>query len=387
MGTVTDFYEELGLNRTSNIEEINLELTQLEKVWHQREMNLPEKARKYLSLLDEARSVFKSESTRNSYNRELEESRNREAIIDTDEDRKETAAKWFHEALQFTIDQQDDLAVEAIKRSLQYCREGDEGYDTILDRAADMYKRIGDYTTAFSCINKAIVANPKKLAFYKTRASIYWYIKHYMVEATDAGQSVSLEEYQTIVKKYRDEMYSILRKAEEENDQWEKVNAWDALSATLYWDKPRDITMGEQYANMVRDALKEQFGSNWENMFENQQAKFVLGDIEDEKKEFQGYQGASHPSSSSSGGCYIATAVYSSYDCPEVWVLRRYRDNILSNTWYGRLFIKLYYSISPTIVRCSKSKVWINKIWKNRLDRFVNKLKKMGFQDTPYFDK
>ena len=28
----------------------------------------------------------------------------------------------------------------------------------------------------------------------------------------------------------------------------------------------------------------------------------------------------------SSGGCYVATAVYGSYDCPEVWVLRRYRD-------------------------------------------------------------
>ena len=26
-------------------------------------------------------------------------------------------------------------------------------------------------------------------------------------------------------------------------------------------------------------------------------------------------------------GCYVATCVYGSYDCPEVWVLRRFRDN------------------------------------------------------------
>ena len=28
----------------------------------------------------------------------------------------------------------------------------------------------------------------------------------------------------------------------------------------------------------------------------------------------------------SNGACYVATAVYGSYDCPEVWTLRRFRD-------------------------------------------------------------
>ena len=31
-------------------------------------------------------------------------------------------------------------------------------------------------------------------------------------------------------------------------------------------------------------------------------------------------------SNPSSGPCYVATAVYGSYDCPEVWTLRRFRD-------------------------------------------------------------
>lgn len=34
--------------------------------------------------------------------------------------------------------------------------------------------------------------------------------------------------------------------------------------------------------------------------------------------------------------CYVATAVYGSYDCPEVWTLRRFRDFALDETWYGR---------------------------------------------------
>ena len=45
-------------------------------------------------------------------------------------------------------------------------------------------------------------------------------------------------------------------------------------------------------------------------------------------------------SGSSSGGCYVATAVYGSYDCPQVWTLRRYRDYTLAETWYGRAFIR-----------------------------------------------
>ena len=34
-----------------------------------------------------------------------------------------------------------------------------------------------------------------------------------------------------------------------------------------------------------------------------------------------------------SRGCYIATAVYGSYDCPQVWTLRRYRSHIGAVVW------------------------------------------------------
>ena len=43
-------------------------------------------------------------------------------------------------------------------------------------------------------------------------------------------------------------------------------------------------------------------------------------------------------------GCYVATVIYGSYDCPEVWMLRRYRDNIIAKTWSGRVFIRSYYT-------------------------------------------
>ena len=90
---------------------------------------------------------------------------------------------------------------------------------------------------------------------------------------------------------------------------------------------------------------------------------------------------------SSSGGCYVATAVYGSYDCPEVWTLRRFRDNTLASTWYGRAFIRMNYAISPTLVKWFGHTEWFKKMWKERLDKFVSKLQEKGFESTPYNDK
>ena len=87
------------------------------------------------------------------------------------------------------------------------------------------------------------------------------------------------------------------------------------------------------------------------------------------------------------GGCYVATSVYGSYDCPEVWTLRRYRDYILDKTWYGRAFIKTYYTVSPTIVKIFGNQKWFKKLFKAKLDKMVEKLQKEGIKSTAYNDK
>ena len=86
-------------------------------------------------------------------------------------------------------------------------------------------------------------------------------------------------------------------------------------------------------------------------------------------------------------GCYIATCVYGTYDCPEVWTLRRFRDFKLSESWYGRTFIRMYYSISPRLVKWFGHTKWFQKLWKTRLDKMVSELKKQGYEDTKYEDR
>lgn len=108
-----------------------------------------------------------------------------------------------------------------------------------------------------------------------------------------------------------------------------------------------------------------------------------------------GYDPSKHPSSSSSNssssssdsGCYVATCVYCSYDCPQVWTLRRFRDNTLAATWYGRAFIRTYYAVSPTLVRWFGHTDWFKNLWRGKLDTLVRKLQSEGVEDTPYIDK
>ena len=85
-------------------------------------------------------------------------------------------------------------------------------------------------------------------------------------------------------------------------------------------------------------------------------------------------------------GCYVATCVYGTYDCPQLWVLRRFRDDVLEQSWFGRRFIVIYYAISPTLVKLFGGRMTITAQWRRMLDPFVEKLKKKGIQDTPYND-
>lgn len=134
-----------------------------------------------------------------------------------------------------------------------------------------------------------------------------------------------------------------------------------------------------------REVLSEIDRVNQENAYR----AAVRESIERRKEAASGSSvSSSNPSSGSqkSGGCYIATAVYGSYDCPEVWTLRRFRDNKLAKTCSGRLFIKTYYAISPKMVHAFGSTRAFNKFWRGRLDKLVLSLKAEGFDDSPYND-
>lgn len=66
--------------------------------------------------------------------------------------------------------------------------------------------------------------------------------------------------------------------------------------------------------------------------------------------------------------CFIATCVYGTYDCPEIWTLRRFRDHYMLHYWYGRLFIKLYYRVSPIFISFFGNR----ESCKNKMRKLIN---------------
>ncbi len=152
--------------------------------------------------------------------------------------------------------------------------------------------------------------------------------------------------------------------------------------------------------NLLVAKFEDKFGTvaaqAWEDGIDlHNSYLFLLADKESNKKTMSQYAekikkykpSYTTPEFKTSNGCYVATAVYGSYDCPEVWTLRRFRDFTLDNTWYGRLFIKCYYAISPTLVRWFGHTNWFKMLWRGPLDKMVAHLNNTGVASTPYQDK
>ena len=74
-------------------------------------------------------------------------------------------------------------------------------------------------------------------------------------------------------------------------------------------------------------------------------------------------------------GCYIATSIYGNYNAAEVIVLRNFRDLFLKKYLFGRIFIAIYYFISPSIVKATRNIGFVNIIIKKCLDMLIRKIK------------
>lgn len=211
--------------------------------------------------------------------------------------------------------------------------------------------------------------------------------KKYLIEAAEEGLTVAMR----VVGHEYDTDGAFGNNPSEALKYYEKAIATDGdipsrfLAAIIYYEK-QDYSRSAEYFRIVID-------SNDRDLSEK--SRELLAEVERTMNQqasgsqFQTSSTSNHSSSSSGGkksGCYIATAVYGSYDCPEVWTLRRFRDECLARTARGRAFIKVYYALSPKLVKTLGNTKLFNRFWRGRLDKLVGKLKTKGYSDTPYKD-
>ena len=63
-----------------------------------------------------------------------------------------------------------------------------------------------------------------------------------------------------------------------------------------------------------------------------------------------------------SGGCFIATAAYGSYEHDYLYVLRDFRDDVLLSSISGQWFVQQYYQHSPPFARWLGGQAWARSI-------------------------
>jgi len=77
----------------------------------------------------------------------------------------------------------------------------------------------------------------------------------------------------------------------------------------------------------------------------------VKGDLENKGIDTNSIKLNCKESSFSSDGCFVATAAFGDYNHPIVLDLRKFRDESLSGTKLGDIFIKNYYKYSPYLAK------------------------------------
>jgi uncharacterized repeat protein (TIGR01451 family) len=80
-------------------------------------------------------------------------------------------------------------------------------------------------------------------------------------------------------------------------------------------------------------------------------------------------------SESDGGNCFIATAAYGSYLEPEVFVLRRFRDEVLLKHGAGEAFVDWYYRTSPPLAAVISDHEWMRVLVRTGLSPLVYGLK------------
>lgn len=279
----------------------------------------------------------------------------------------------------------------------------------------DAYIALKDYSRAKGVLNVLKMNKEEMLRMHSndnmTEESKFWYArvitKFVQIAILEGDISTALdylvndpvlENYKTIESYY---YMGIIAKGDKDTKYKDislSINCFNTVSvldinSSSYVDEEKNMIIDSNYYLGLIYATEQGYKNKEKAIEMLNQAKKLGYDITDlqiksltENIENDSAKSNENKSSTKKSGCYVATCVYGSYDCPQVWTLRRFRDNILSNNVFGKMFIKIYYAVSPSAVKAFGNYTWFHRLFKSPLDKLVNYLQSKGIDNTPYQD-
>ena len=259
---MTNYYEELKLDKTLSLNELRENLIRLESIWTDRASTRPEKAAEMLVLINQAKKVFSTDMSRAAYDRELFAPPKEETAADPNAARKAEFEKWKKTAQDYYDRQEYDMAKTALDKALQNADEDDFAF---LQLAAQICKSNGEYQVALSHINKALLIAPDLAELYITKALI---LEDLFIEESRRGFGDAAAHLQQA----RNTMRMASEKAATQGNKTAEAHADGYLAFLLYFDEPKDTALAER---MAKRAVEN--GDDWGN------ARRVLEDLEEKR--------------------------------------------------------------------------------------------------------
>ena len=230
---MTNYYEELKLDKNLSLNELRENLIRLESIWTDRASNRPEKAAEMLVLINQAKKVFATDMSKAAYDRELFAPPKEETAADPNAVRKAEFEKWKKAAQDYYDRQEYDMAKTALDKALQNADEDDFAF---LQLAAQICYSNGEYHAALSHINKALLIAPELAELYLTKATILWY---FFCDGINRDASLQQE---------RNNLRIASEKAAAQGNTKVESHADGQLAASLYNWEPKDVVLAEKLA-------------------------------------------------------------------------------------------------------------------------------------------
>lgn len=96
----------------------------------------------------------------------------------------------------------------------------------------------------------------------------------------------------------------------------------------------------------------------------------AAGEREHARHHFEALRYGRAPAGSGDRRCYVATALYGP-DAPETQRLRAWRDRVLVPHAMGRMLVRLYYRLSPPLLRLARTRPCIGTLLRDLTDRVL----------------